>query len=257
MNIYQHFRPEEREFIDQVINWKEYVEQSYAPKLTDFLDPREQQILATVIGKHPEVKWELFGGATETERKRAFIYPEYMAAQRDDFQIKLFSIEYARKFINIEHRQVLGSLMSLGLKRGKYGDILIDGDIVQFFAAAEIADYITLQLESIGRATINLTELSLEQAVAIDEEWHEMNATISSLRLDTVMSSLFNLSRQKSQLLITQGHVKVNWTAIENTAFDCGEGDIISARGYGRAKIITIEGKTKKEKYRVIAGRKK
>ncbi|MEH7882849.1 RNA-binding protein [Bacillus sp. JJ1609] len=257
MNIYQHFRPEEREFIDQVINWKEYVEQSYAPKLTDFLDPREQQILATIIGKHPEVKWELFGGAACAERKRALLFPEYLEVQSADFQVKLFGIEYAKKFINIEHRQVLGSLMSLGLKRGKFGDILIEGENVQFFAATEIAEYIRLQLESIGRASINLTELPLEQAVAIDDEWNEMNETVSSLRLDTVMSSLFNLSRQKSQMLIQHGHVKVNWTAIENTAFECGEGDILSARGFGRAKIISIEGKTKKDKYRVIAGRKK
>ncbi|MBT2678495.1 RNA-binding protein [Bacillus sp. ISL-35] len=257
MSIYQHFRPEEREFIDQVINWKEYVEQNYAPKLTDFLDPREQQILGTVIGKHPDVKWELFGGAGGTERKRAFLFPEYLEAKQEDFQVKLFGVVYASKFVNIEHRQVLGSLMSLGLKRGKFGDILIDGDKVQFFAAAEIADYIRLQLESVGRASISLTELPLEEAAAIDDEWNEVNTTVSSLRLDTVMSALFNLSRQKSQLLIQHGHVKVNWTAIENTAFDCGEGDVISARGYGRAKIITIEGKTKKDKYRVIAGRKK
>lgn len=257
MNIYQHFRPEEREFIDQVINWKEYVVQSYAPKLTDFLDPREQQILATVIGRNPEVKWELFGGTDGTERKRALLFPEYVSAQPDDFEIKLFGIEYAKKFINIEHRQVLGSLMSLGLKRSKYGDILIDGDTVQFFAAAEIADYIRLQLEAIGRATINLTELPLVQAVTIREEWKELSTTVSSMRLDTVMAAFYNLSRQKSQQLIQQGHVKVNWTGVENTAFECGEGDVISARGFGRAKIITIEGKTKKDKYRVIAGVKK
>ena len=50
MSIYQHFRPEEREFIDQVLNWKNLVENTYAPKLTDFLDPREQQILKRVDG---------------------------------------------------------------------------------------------------------------------------------------------------------------------------------------------------------------
>lgn len=257
MSIYQHFRPEEREFIDQVINWKEYVELNYAPKLTDFLDPREQQILATVIGKHHDVKWELFGGAQGTERKRAFLFPEYLEAKDEDFQVKLFGIDYAKKFVNIEHRQVLGSLMSLGLKRGKFGDILIDGDTVQFFAAEEIADFIRIQLESIGKASIGLSELPLEKAVGIAEEWNEVTTTVSSMRLDTVMSALFNLSRQKSQLLIQHGQVKVNWTGIENTAFECGEGDVISARGYGRAKIITIEGKTKKDKYRVIAGRKK
>jgi RNA-binding protein YlmH len=257
MSIYQHFRPEEREFIDQVINWKEYVEQNYAPKLTDFLDPREQQILATVIGKHTDVKWELFGGVPRAERKRALLFPEYLEAKDEDFQVKLFGIDYAKKFVNIEHRQVLGSLMSLGLKRGKFGDILIDGDDVQFFAADEVADYIRLQLESIGRASIGLSELPLDKAVDIADDWNEVTTTVSSMRLDTVMSALFNLSRQKSQLLIQHGQVKVNWTAIENTAFECGEGDIISARGYGRAKIITIEGKTKKDKYRVIAGRKK
>ena len=257
MSIYQHFRPEEREFIDQVINWKEYVEQNYAPKLTDFLDPREQQILSTVIGKHPDVKWELFGGAPGVERKRAFLYPEYLEAKEEDFQVKLFGIDYAKKFVNIEHRQVLGSLMSLGLKRGKFGDILIDGNEVQFFAAEEVADYIRLQLESIGRASIGLSELPLEKAAGFAEEWNEMTTTVSSLRLDTVISALFNLSRQKSQLIIQHGQAKVNWTGIENAAFECGEGDVISVRGYGRAKIITIEGKTKKDKYRVIAGRKK
>ena len=51
MSIYQHFRPEERGFIDQVLNWKDFVENKYAPKLTDFLDPREQQILKMIIGQ--------------------------------------------------------------------------------------------------------------------------------------------------------------------------------------------------------------
>jgi RNA-binding protein YlmH len=51
--------------------------------------------------------------------------------------------------------------------------------------------------------------------------------------------------------------VKVNWTLIENPSFECKEGDIISVRGHGRSKIMGIEGKTKKEKWRIIAGRQK
>ena len=74
MSIYQHFRPEEREFIDQVLNWKEYVENNYAPKLTDFLDPREQQIVKIIIGQHMGIKWQFFGGTEFTERKRAFLF---------------------------------------------------------------------------------------------------------------------------------------------------------------------------------------
>jgi RNA-binding protein YlmH len=71
------------------------------------------------------------------------------------------------------------------------------------------------------------------------------------------MSALYNISRQKSQLYVQQGHSKVNWTTIENPAFECGEGDVLSVRGLGRAKIVTIEGKTKKDKWRIIAGRQK
>ena len=49
MSIYQHFRPEEKEFIDQVLTWKSYVEMNYAPKLTDFLDPREQLLFNPLL----------------------------------------------------------------------------------------------------------------------------------------------------------------------------------------------------------------
>lgn len=256
MNIYQHFRPEEREFIDQVIGWRDYVEQTYAPKLTDFLDPREQQIIKTIIGAR-DVKCKLFGGSETAERQRALLYPDYFEASQEEFQISLFELEYAKKFITIEHRQVLGSLMSLGLKRGKFGDILLKGDQVQFFAASETSDYVRLQLESVGRAGITLKEIPLKDAIQPETTWREISTTASSLRLDTLMSAIYNISRQKSQIYIQQGVVKVNWTAIENPAFECDEGDIISVRGLGRAKIVTIEGKTKKDKWRVVAGRQK
>jgi RNA-binding protein YlmH len=133
MNIYQHFRPEERDYIDQVLNWKDYVETHYTPKLTDFLDPREQHILKMLIGEHGEVNYKFFGGSPEVERKRALIFPEYLTVNEEEFQISLFEILYPAKFVTIEHRQVLGTLMSLGLKRGKFGDILIMDDKCQFF----------------------------------------------------------------------------------------------------------------------------
>ncbi|PLR97359.1 YlmH family RNA-binding protein [Bacillus sp. T33-2] len=257
MNIYQHFRPEEREYIDQVVKWKEYVEETYAPKLTDFLDPREQQILKMIIGNHTDVKYKLFGGTEKAERQRALLHPDYYEVVDADFHITLFEIDYAKKFISLEHRQVLGSLMSLGLKRGKFGDIVKKGDEIQFLAASEISDYVSMQLSAIGKAAISLVERPLGEALDSGEVWQEMNVTSSSLRLDTMISSLYNLSRQKSQLLVQHGAAKVNWTAIENPSFECGEGDIISVRGHGRAKIVSIDGKTKKDKWRVIAGRQK
>jgi RNA-binding protein YlmH len=257
MNIYQHFRPEEREFIDQVLQWKSYVESSYALKLTDFLDPREQYILKTLIGENGEIKYKLLGGSQDTERKRALILPEYLTGNEEDFQIALLEIDYPKKFVTIEHPQVLGSLMSLGLKRGKFGDILIKDGRIQFFAAKEVCDYIKNNLESIGRSGVKLTEINLNSSICSDVLWTDEHVTVSSLRLDTIVSNIHHLSRQKSQLFIGQGLVKVNWTLIENSAFEVCEGDLISVRGYGRARMMSIDGKTKKEKWRIQVGKQK
>ncbi|MDP4162726.1 MAG: RNA-binding protein [Bacillota bacterium] len=254
MNIYQHFRPEEREYIDRVLQWKEYVEQTYSPKLTDFLDPREQHILKVLIGSSADVKWELYGGQPDSERKRALLLPDYGEAKEEDFQIGLYEIEYPSKFLKIEHPQVLGSLMSLGLTRSKFGDILIKDNRAQFFVAHEVTDYVHIQLESIGRAKVSLKELPLKDAISFAHAWTEQSITVTSLRLDTVISGIHNISRQKSQLLIQQSLAKINWTTIENPSFDCAEGDLLSVRGYGRAKILSIEGKTKKDKWRMMVG---
>ena len=85
----------------------------------------------------------------------------------------------------------------------------------------------------------------------------EQDITVSSLRLDTIISGIHHISRQKSQLFIQQGLIKVNWTTIENHSFECAEGDLLSARGYGRVKILSIEGRTKKDKWRIVVGKKK
>jgi RNA-binding protein YlmH len=257
MNIYQHFRPEEREFIDQVLNWKDFVDASYTSKLTDFLDPREQHILKTLIGENGSIKYQLFGGSSEGERKRALIMPDYIIPAEEDFQITLFEIDYPIKFVSIEHPQVLGSLMSLGLKRGKFGDILMKDGRVQFFSSTEISDYIKSNLESIGRASIRIKEIVLEGAITVDDLWMEQDITVSSLRLDTIISGVHHISRQKSQAFIEQGLVKVNWTSVENHSFDCREGDLLSVRGYGRVKILSIEGRTKKDKWRIVVGKQK
>jgi RNA-binding protein YlmH len=256
MSIYQHFRPEEKEFIDQAMSWKEFVEQKYVPKLTGFLDPREQQIVKVLVGQQ-EVKIDFFGGIEQTERKRAILYPEYDQVTIEDYGISLFEIQYPKKFVNLTHPQILGSLMSLGLKREKFGDIVLAEDRAQFFCAEEISEYIQLQLQSIGRASVNLLKLPLSEGLLTSEEWKEEMTTVSSLRLDGVISSIYNISRQKSQSLIEAGSVKVNWTSIETPAFQCGEGDTLSIRGLGRSKIISIDGKTKREKWRIFVGRQK
>ncbi|OAS83412.1 RNA-binding protein [Metabacillus litoralis] len=255
--IYQHFRGEERHFIDQVLEWKETVQNQYSPKLSDFLDPREQEIVASVIGENSDVKVSFLGGVEVTERKRALIYPDYFLPEQEDFKLTFFEIQYASKFINLQHRQVLGSLMSLGLKRSKFGDIRINQDIVQLVCASEIAEYLKANFQEIGRAKISLKEICLNKLIPQIEEMQELIMTVSSLRLDVVCSGVYNISRQKIQPLITNGLVKVNWKTVDSVSFECRDGDTLSVRGYGRSEITAVEGKTKKDKWRLIVNKQK
>ncbi|WP_409294447.1 RNA-binding protein [Peribacillus sp. SCS-26] len=257
MSIYQHFRPEERELIDLFTGWLSQTSSQYAPKLTDFLDPRELFILETLAAREEDVEVSSFGGREGAERKRALIYPSYFTPEEKDYGISLFEVSYPKKFITIEHRQVLGSLMSLGIKREKFGDILASGDVIQFLAAEEIESYLTANLDKVGKASISLEKIPFSQIVETREEWEEVAITVSSMRLDALLSSLTRLSRQKAQSLIEQKKVKVNWKSAEQPSYEIREEDVISARGFGRYKILSVEGRTKKEKWRVTAGRQK
>lgn len=249
-SIYQHFRKEEQAFVDQVLDWQRDVEVLYTSKLTDFLDPRQVVIVESIIGSSGEVK-VAFEGGPGSERKRALIYPSYMEPELTDFNLQLLQVEYPSKFVTIEHKHMLGSLMGLGIKREKFGDILFSGDQIQIVVAKEIAAFFTMNFKQVGKATISVNEIDWENYSASEEQWRERFATLSSLRLDVVIAGAMAVSRQKAQLFIQGGKVKVNFRVIEQTSFDCAEGDMISVRGFGRFKVGEIEGKTKKEKWRI------
>ncbi|MBM7701789.1 RNA-binding protein [Metabacillus iocasae] len=257
MSIYQHFRPEEHTFIDHVLEWKEEVTHQYSPKLTDFLDPREQQIASAIIGTDHDVKIAFYGGLPSSERKRALIFPDYYVHEEKDFQIALFEVDYPKKFVTIEHPQILGSLMSLGLIRSKFGDIIVENEQVQIIVASETASYVQANLQSIGKAKVQLKSIMKEQLIEVHEEMIEQAYTVSSMRLDVILSNVYNVSRQKIQAMIEHNLVKVNWKTIEQPSFECKVDDMLSLRGHGRSKIVSIDGKTKKDKWRIVVGKQK
>lgn len=253
--VIQHFRKDEQPFIEQVVGWQREVEDRYAPRLTDFLDPRQRFIVEAVIRQTDELILQTSGVFQQAERERMLIAPSYYVPDIEDFQITIFSVSYPSKFVQLKHPDVLGALLSLGLERGKFGDIRVAENTVQFAVANEVADYVRANLTSIGKVKVHVEQLEksaplLEQ----DEQWTEASYTVSSMRLDVVLATLANISRQKAQSLVTAGRVKVNWTVREAVAFELQEGDIISARSFGRYKVIETAGRTKKDKIRLMVG---
>ena len=94
-----------------------------------------------------------------------------------------------------------------------------------------------------------------EEWMDTTETWMEETHIVSSLRLDVVIAALTNISRQKAASLIHGEKVKVNWTVRDQPAFELQESDMLSVRGSGRFKVIAIEGRTRKDKIRLIIGK--
>ena len=252
MDIYQHFRKDEQPFIDTVVSWTEQVQQTYVPRLTEFLDPREQQIISMIIGNaNDELKLYAAGGSEFAERKRMIIAPFYEEVTEESYQLTLLEANYQEKFITLEHRDAMGAFLSLGVKREKLGDIIVGNGRLQIVLATEISLYVIMNLTSVKNANIKLEEKSLSSLIDSRPNWVESSKTVSSMRLDTVLKAIYHISRKDAQDAIEKLHVKVNHKVIHDNKFQLQAGDMLSLRGKGRSKLISIEGQTRKENWRI------
>ncbi|QDP40106.1 YlmH family RNA-binding protein [Radiobacillus deserti] len=251
MDLYQHFRKEEQPFIDQVLSWKEDVSRNHIVKLSDFLDPREQMIFSSLIGKDSEFKHDVFGGDPSAERKKAILAPFYEEITSDHFEIVLLEASYPEKFVTLEHRDVLGAFLSLGIQRKKLGDLTVKDGTVQIVVSSDISPYVLTNLTEIKKAKVQFKEVSLDNKLPNDSQWVPQESTISSLRLDVVLKETYRMSRQQANGYIQKGLVKVNFRTVEDPSFAIQQEDMISVRGKGRSRLKSIQGLTKKEKYKV------
>lgn len=253
-NIYQHFRKEEQSFIDQVLDWITQVSNQYVPYLTVFLNPRELYIAQTIVGQHEDIRLQKFGGYSEAEQKRILIYPEYYEPENSDFEISLFEINYPKNFATLSHGQILGTILGTGISRGNLGDILTDGQRWQFLIDSKMEDFIIMNIEKMGRSTVQLEKKTLTDTIENTDKWQRKDIIISSLRIDTVIAKSMNLSRNDAVKLINQNRIKLNWASVDRPDIGIEEFDILSVRGYGRIQILKEKGTTRKDNLIVEIG---
>lgn len=251
-NISQHFRSDEIPFLESIDNLSGQVENEYRPILTDFLNPRQLYILESIINRHDGIRFSTYGGYPNAELRRTIVYPEYFTPKNDDFKITIFEIDYPSKFATLAHGQILGSLMGAGIERNVIGDIITDGLRWQFMVQSEMADYVKTQVDHIGKIKVKLERVIPEQVIEPVDESEELTTTVSSMRVDALVSDGFHISRHHAKELIDGGEVRINWVATQRPDLELSTKDIVSVRGYGRIVINEIAGMTKKDKIRVI-----
>ena len=225
----------------------------FEASFTDYLDMEKITEFTERLAYIDGVENKAFGGMPERERRIIGFFPDFADIKEEDFPITPVIIKHEGKFSrSLSHRDYLGSLTGLGIDRRKMGDIVVFDDFAIAFVHRDIADYITVNLEFVGRTKVFCDVYKGDMSIVAPKDGVTRFITAASLRLDAVISASFNVSRGKAAELIKAEIVRVNWKTISNVSYNLNEGDMISAKGFGRVKISEIKGTTKKNRISII-----
>ena len=242
---------EEKVLLARVLDLCDIVLKNHRPQATDFYDPQRTSRINSLVDSINGLKAVALGGYEQAERKRTMILPDNYVGE-DLSRIICLLIDGNFKMNKVTHRDYLGALLGLGIKREKLGDIVVLENGAQVMVAEEIAQYIISNLEKIGRVRVTVRELADQVLILPEQNFKEIRATVPSLRLDVICGASFGISRSKIAREITADWISLNWHACSDLSQPVKEKDIISGRGRGRVEIYEVAGQTKKGRISVV-----
>lgn len=225
------------------------------PQVTNFYDPYEQTVARSVLSGLPELNVLTFGGYRQAERARLVIVPHFFITEAIESPITVLQATGNFNFNKVKHGDFLGSLLGLGIKREKVGDIIVLENGCQVVVAQEIANYVMQNWLQVHRVTIAVEEIDPEQIAIEPERVKEIRTTVASLRLDAVAASGYGTSRTKIVRDIKGERVKLNWKTVTNPSAEVKEGDTLSIRGRGRVIVEEVKGETRKGRISLVLKR--
>ncbi len=225
---------------------------------SDFLNLNELNILHTTPKHQFQSQYMTYGGYGLSERQMVAFLPDALYAFSDledtleyPFQVLEISPLNKRFSEELSHRDYLGAVMNLGIERCKLGDIMVEGNRGILFVKEELSDYIRENLTRIRHTSV-MVSLSPDFPEDYEPKYEEIKGTVASIRLDTVLSLAFPLSRSKLTAYIEGAKVFVNGKLITSNGYRLKEGDMISVRKMGRFLFGGILSETKKGRYLTV-----
>lgn len=215
---------------------------------SEFLTLSEQSLLKMSLSG---AEYRLFGGYPAAERQIVcFGSLQQFGYEPTPPIVCLMAAPIAPKFAEpLSHRDFLGSLIGLGIRREVSGDILVIQNTGYIFCLEPIAPYITQQLIQVRRTPVHVTQVDAPPAEAIQPP-QVTQIVVASERLDAIVAAVYRLSRSDSQQLFHDQKIFADGRQINNTSFTPSSGHLISVRGYGRFLYEGIEQQTRKGRLR-------
>ncbi len=221
---------------------------------TNFLDPSE---IVNVKSELKYVDYISWGGFENAERKIILIGLDIAENEVNDFAkeyITVLRVDASGE--TLTHRNVLGSVLGLGIKREMIGDIIVQKDICDIIVSKSIVEYLLNNLNHVGNIKVKIEEVGLNEIVLPEDTSKEVKTTVSSLRVDNIISAGYGVSREKSTSLVKSELVKLNHIIIKSPVKAVRQGDLISVRGKGRLEIKEIGGTSKSGRIKITLIRK-
>ncbi len=221
-----------------------------------FLDMRERSVVASSRFDTPMI---FYGGFEDSERTAAVFLPEYVEARDlqslfDYFDecpeadpVAIIEIEKDKFSPALSHRDYLGALMGLGIKREMTGDIIVSENGCKMAVLEKIAPFIVENLGKAGRGTLKAKIVPSGKArkgtksVGIPDSF-----TVSSMRLDSIVKNAFRVSRGDACTAIESGLVFVNDLECTKPDKKISDGDKVVFRRKGRIIITDCSSVSKK-----------
>ena len=214
---------------------------------SDFLNMYEQDLLFSNVS----TDFTLFGGFSGAERQIAIFGNEEDLGYSPTYPVSCILVSpLMQKFADdLSHRDFLGSVLGLGIKRETVGDIIIKNNTGYIFCLDTVADYIKENLKKVRHTSVKC-EIATEIPDEVSPELQEKIIVIASERLDAIIAEVYNLSRSESNTLFLAKKVFVNNKLTENNSHKIKTGDTVSVRGFGRFNFLGILQETRKGKLR-------
>ncbi len=211
---------------------------------THFLNERQQFLAESVLKKLKCENYCFSGGAENADRKMLCVFSEYCRPENSDFPMSCITFRFKPSY-KLSHRDFLGALTSLNLKREAVGDILTGDGIAQVFVIDSVKQTVLDEIRKIGSVGV---EVSSDEPLLLDktQSYREIKGTAASMRLDCIAGLALGISRSKAAAVISSGAAEVNYRPVTDTSFILKEGDIFSVRKYGKFRIEEISGVSKK-----------
>lgn len=232
----------------------EMAEKSYRNNqylFSGFLSPAEFSICAEALDKE-HYPYGVFGGCEQAERVMIrFGNPEEFGYE-EEYPVSCLVVQpnLAKFADQLGHRDFLGSILNLGIERSVIGDIIIRENTGYVLCHDKMAEYLAENLTKIKHTYVKCT-VTKEMPEALEPQLENVALSVTSERCDLVIAKLYHLSRSEALELFREKKVCVNGKIEENNSRSLKEGDVISARGFGKFIYTGVKSVNKKEKLRI------